>query len=320
MKKFFLFIFLISIFLHPVYGQQLSLSIDPPIIQTIIKPGKSIMVAYNVKNYGDPTYLQAKVVSFEPKDNLGNIRLKKEIEGPIRFSLDNSQINLERPFFLKNGEKQQILLRIKVPENTHEGDYYYTLLIETIAQGFLNNISSTQSKMTIGSNILLTVTNSGITDIKPKIVFFDVLTKIKIFGKKTNLFDSFDKVPVVLILENKGKNFITPEGEITVKNNFGQKYTYQIIPKNILSESQRLIETYQSSKENQEKNPISSFILSGFLFGKYTISAKIYFGENSSQIFGKTTFFAFPFKLSLAIITIILIISGFLHFKNKENN
>lgn len=324
MKKIFItfiIIIIIIIFISPLYAQQLSLSISPPLLQTTIKPGKSIMIAYNIKNYGDPTYLQAKVISFEPKDNLGNIRLKNELEGPIRFSLDNANLQLERPFFLKNGETQQLLLRIKVPENIEEGDYYYTLTAETIPQSFLNGTSSAQSKMIIGSNILVTVTNSGVIEIKPKIVIFDVLSKIKIFGKKINIFDSFDKVPVVLILENKGKNLITPEGEIILKNNFGHTFKYQIIPKNILSQSQRLVEVSSSANiENKKNFPLSSFVFSGFLFGKYNISAQIAFGENSPQIFGKTTFYAFPFKLIFIIIIFVFIAIYLFKYRQKQNN
>ncbi|MCX7956127.1 MAG: hypothetical protein N2593_03455 [Patescibacteria group bacterium] len=312
MKKIIIIIiFTIAIFFITIFvkAQQVSLSISPPLLETIIKPGKSIMIAYNLKNFGDPVYLLVKVVSFEPKDNLGNIRLKKEFEGPIKFSLDNANIQLENPFFLKTGDDQQILLRIRVPENTPQGDYYYTLIVETIPSGNLNNNSASYAKISIGSNILITVTDSGIVDIKPKVVIFDVLSKIKIFNQKINIFDSFDKIPVVLILENRGKNFIKPEGEIILKNIFGHKEKYKIIPKNILSQSQRLIEASSSSKISEKiefKN--SSFILSGFFIGKNNLSAEIFFGENSPKIFAKASFFAFPFKL-ISIITIFLLIS-----------
>lgn len=321
MKKIITIIIFITtiIFISPLYAQQVSLSISPPLLQTTIKPGKSIMIAYSLKNYGDPTYLQIKVVSFEPRDNLGNIRLKNEIEGPIKFNLDNADLQIERPFFLKNGETQQILLRIRIPENVSEGDYYYTLLAETIPQNNLSGISSAQTKMTIGSNILITVTNSGIIDIKPKIVIFDVLSKIKIFGKKINIFDSFDKIPVILILENKGKNLITPEGDIILKNNFGHQYKYQIIPKNILSESQRLIEATPSSDLNTSYQLPATLILSGFFLGKYNLSTQISFGENSPQIFGKTSFFAFPFKISFLIIIFVFILIYIVDKTKKEN-
>ncbi|MCS6956299.1 MAG: hypothetical protein NZM02_00425 [Patescibacteria group bacterium] len=322
MKKIITIIIFITviIFITPfVKAQQVSLSISPPLLETIIKPGKSIMVAYDLKNFGDPVYLLVKVVSFEPKDNLGNVRLKNELEGPIKFSLDNANVQFERPFFLKTEEKQQILLRIKVPENISQGDYYYTLIAETIPSGNLNNNSISYAKASIGSNILITVTDSGIIDIKPKIVIFDVLSKVKIFNQKINIFDSFDKIPVILILENKGKNFIKPEGEIVLKNIFGHQLKYKIIPKNILSQSQRLIEASSSASINEsDKFKNSSFVLSGFFIGKNNLSAEIFFGENSPKVFAKASFFAFPFKL-ISILIILLIVASEIIKKIKKN-
>src|SRR3989339_854222 len=119
-KNIFAFLFVILIFnfcfLHYSYAQQFSLSISPPLLELFIKPGKSIMVAYNLKNYGDPTFINLKILPFEAKDSLGNIRIKKEFEGPVRFDLDNSELKLDQPFFLKTNDTQQILLRIRIPE------------------------------------------------------------------------------------------------------------------------------------------------------------------------------------------------------------
>ncbi|GAB4219263.1 MAG: hypothetical protein Fur009_4550 [Candidatus Microgenomates bacterium] len=311
MKKILKITTLIILFLFytsSIFAQQISLSLTPPLIETTIKPGKSIMIAYTIKNYGDPTYLKTKVISFEPKDNLGNIRLKNNLEGPVRFDLDNADLQLERPFFLKTGESQQILLRIRIPDGAPEGDYYYTLLAETIPQEGING-STSIAKVSIGANILVTITNTGIINIKPKIVIFDVLTNLKIFGKKINIFDSFDKIPIVLILENKGKNLIKPQGEINIKDFFAHNFKYQIIPKNILAESQRLLEATPSvTIENNYNLKNTSLILSGFFIGPYKLSTQINFGENSPEVFAKTQFFAFPFKLSAISLFLIVII------------
>lgn len=273
------------------------------------------MIAYEIKNFGDPTYLVAKVTSFEPKDNLGNLRLKNELEGPIRFSLDNADVALNQPFFLKSGASQQLLLKIRVPEKIEEGDYYYTLIAETIPPSNLTGSTASIARVTLGSNILISVTETGVIEIKPRIVLFEVISKMRLFGQKINLFDSFEKVPIVLIVENRGRNLIKPEGEIILKNFFGE-LRYQIIPKNILSQSQRIVEASSSSSlpgQKQTNNKqATSLILSDFLFGKVNLSAEISFGENSPKLFANTSFFAFPFRLTLlilagAIVTAVII-------------
>src|SRR3990167_6911968 len=135
MKKLILIITivltLLSVIPISINAQQVSLSISPPLLELFIKPGKSIMVAYKLDNLGDPAFINLKVLPFEAKDNLGNIRIKPEFEGPVRFGLDNSDLQLERSFFLKAGGSQQILLRIRIPEKITDGDFYYSLLAET---------------------------------------------------------------------------------------------------------------------------------------------------------------------------------------------
>ena len=100
-----------------------------------------------------------------------------------------------------------------------------------------------------------------------------------------------------------------------MKGNFGETVKYEIIPKNILSQSERLVEATPSASIDCDDNRTdaacrvsTSLILSGFFIGKYNLSAQINFGENSPNIFGSTIFFAFPFKIMIGTILAIMII------------
>ncbi len=321
----YLFIFLSSIYglltfnLKFVNAQQVSLSLSPPLIELIIKPGKSVIIAYQIENLGDPVYLSTNVVSFEVKDNLGNVKLKEKAEGPFRFSLDNSQLALNQPFFLKTRQKEQLLLRIRAIEGAPEGDYYYTLIVSTQPRMVTEGESISSTKATIGANIITTVTESGKINIKGKVALFDVLPRFRLpFGKKyLNFFDSNDKIPIVLILENQGKNFIKPEGQIILKGNFGETAHYQLLPQNILAESQRLIEATPSA-EIEIKKPVS-LILSGFFLGRYRLSTNINFGQGTPNIFASTSFIALPFKFILGLLgALIIIIVIFRKFTNER--
>ena len=299
-KLFVVVLFLFGMTVPTVFAQQVSLSITPPIIEAVMKPGKSIMIAYTLRNNGDPVFLNSKVVNFEPLDNLGNIKLKAEATGPVRFSLDNAALQLGQPFFIETGKSQQLLLRIRIPDGAPNGDYYYSLLAQTERAETLEGVTSSGARATIASNILITVTDSGVIDIQPKIGRFDVSTKTKIF-------DSFDKIPVVLYVENKGSNMIKPEGNIALRGIFGATAEYDIIPKNILSQSERLVEATPSADLASKAKDLepTSLVINGFFVGKYNLTATIGFGENSPTIFGSTTFFAFPFKIAIGLIITI---------------
>lgn len=302
-----LLVTLILLFPAWTFAQQISLGISPPLLKLVAKPGKSVMIAYRVENTGDPTIISANVLPFEPLDNSGNIRIKEEFEGPIRFSLDNADIALEQPFFLKTRDSQQLLLRIRIPDGAPEGDYYYTLLAESQPPPTLEGSSSTGAKATIGSNILITVTDSGAVEVLGKVALFDVLPrwKMTIGNWKLNIFDSNDTIPVALIVENKGKNLFTPEGDIVLKGGFGESARYDIIPKNVLAGSSRLMIASNSSQIDFSKP--ATLLISGFFVGTYKLSTTINFGENSPNIFGATSFIAIPFKLCIGFVIALII-------------
>ncbi|MEK7523209.1 MAG: hypothetical protein AAB569_06495, partial [Patescibacteria group bacterium] len=90
---------------------------------------------------------------------------------------------------------------------------------------------------------------------------------------------------------------------------------YDIISKNILAESERMIEATPSASFTTS----TSLILSGFFIGRYSLSTQIKFGENSPTIFGSTTFYAFPFKI-LGGVLLSLIIVLFILKRRKDND
>jgi hypothetical protein len=301
-------------YLPEVNAQQLSLSITPPLVEMVIKPGKSLLIAYTLTNYGDPLIMKSYVLPFEARDELGNIRLKNRFEGPIRFNLDNSEISLNQSYVLKSGGSQQLLLFIRVPEGAPEGDYYYTFLSESQPPPTIEGVALSRSKASIGANLLITVTNSGHTDYKAAVTGFDVLPryKLSLFNKTLNLIDSSDIVPIKLIVTNYGKNVVKPQGSIELNSTFGEKSSYEILPQNILSNGQRLLSATPSASIDCETNTKQkacsqpfTLILKSFFIGRYSLNAIINFGEDTPTIYGSATFLALPLKFILACVIVL---------------
>ncbi|MDO8498023.1 MAG: hypothetical protein Q7S61_05785 [bacterium] len=304
-------------FIPSSFAQLADLSISPPLIEMAIKPGKVVLIAYTLHNFGDPTVITTKVLPFEPKDSNGNIKIKEEFEGPIRFSLDNNDIQLDKPFFLRTKTSQQLLLRMRVPEGAPAGDYYYTFISETQAPPSLDGNTSPRSKVAIGSNILITVTSDGNIEVKGRISKFNVIphfTLPKIFNNLT-IFDVGDKIPIILTLENTGNNLIKPYGNIIMKGSFGEIATYDLIPQNILAHSQRTILATPSAMIDcqDDKNmrlckASNTLTLAGFFLGNYKLSTTINFGENTGILNASTSFLVFPVKLTIGLAIMFLIL------------
>lgn len=291
------------------HAQQLSLSISPPLLEVVIKPGKSILVAYTIYNLADPSVLRATVSTFEPSDTVGNIRIKEALDGPVRFSLDNAEFQMGEPFFVKTKDKKQLLLRIRVPEGAPEGDYYYTLLASSQPSPGGEGFSSSQASGRIGSNILVTVTNSGRVDLKGKISTFETYTGFlfNFFGRQIRIFDSADTIPVKLVVENQGKNLIKPNGDVTLTGNFGEKAVYDILQQNILAQSKRLLIATPSAQLTRPLPEPATLVLSGFFLGRYKLSTQMNFGEGAPNIYGQTTFFAFPIKFFIGFLVVVAV-------------
>jgi len=305
-------------------AQQITLSFSPPLIETVIKPGKTILIAYTLKNIGDPVIVNTKVLPFSAQDTFGNIKIDPEFSGPVRFFLDNSDIELGDPFALNSKQSRQLLLRIRIPEGAPNGDYYYTFLAETQPAPHLESSSASTSKATVGANILVTVTDSGNIETKAKISLLDVFSRFKLnlLGKTLRIFDSNDQIPVSLVVANLGSNLIKPQGTISLRGNFGEKAKYEIIPQNVLSQSQRLMIATPSAEirtlRPKSQQPFS-LIISGFFIGRYLITADVNFGEGTTSLGATVSFIAFPFKISLVLLACIFIVRLIVIKQKKDN-
>jgi len=300
MKKIITIITIITVILlsaKSAHAQQISLSLYPPIIETIIKPGKNILVAYTVTNNGDPATLRFNMRTFSPQGVTGAMNISDDLEGPVRFSLDNNDLQLGQPFLLRTGSYRQAIVRMRIPEGTPDGDYYYVLLAETESTPGINGSSGSISRASVGSPLLVTVTQSGKVQIKGSIesMYVSPRYKITLFDTTYNIFDSSDPVLVHLTLKNEGNNLFKPEGTISLSGGLGETMSRAIIPQNILSDSSRAINC----------SPHCSF--SGFFIGTYDINASVRLNEKQSPLRISTRFIAIPFKFILGLFVVIII-------------
>lgn len=278
-----------------VFAQKVTLSLSPSISEIVIKPGESVDIPYKVSNLDDPVSVSADVRPFVPRGTEGDISIESEFSGPIRFSLENADIDLGNAFSLQTQKGQELRLQIRVPDGTPEGDYYYTFFVQTLPGKLTEGTTSSRAISRIGSNILVTVSSSGQLETKGTIGRLDVIPsrKITILGKTIFFFESTDPIPVILTINNTGNNRIKPQGTIELDQNRGGRMKIEILPQNILAQSSRRLTVVP---------------FKGFFVGRRTLRTSITFGAGEIPHTASATFLAIPFKL----ITASLIVLGIL--------
>lgn len=271
-------------------AQTFSLSIHPPILEAMLQPGKKIIYTFDLENHSSSSLsLTPRIVPFEAQGDQGHIRFTNE-ETPSFFSLLNSHIAFDQPFSLEAGQKIQLVVRIAVPQNQPEGDYYQTLLVEqSSSQEQVGNIS--QSLGVVGTNILLTVSQSGQPQRSLEIDSFTIP------GAYFNQFvDSFDLVNFDLILKNTGQAFIKPEGRIFVSSQNKEEdfQEIKIRPDNILPGTNRQMQCLEKP----------CFFKPPQLIGSYR--ARFEFVLDGKKYQSAISFWVFPIKITLTLAAILL--------------
>lgn len=292
----------------PSCAQQVTLSMSPPIVQAKIKPGKSIIIGYTVENTGDPINLQFLIRPFIPVGELGSLAAAEKLEGPVQFNLENADLTLEKPFFFPSREKKQAVVRIAVPMGVPDGDYYYLVMAQTVPAFSVAGLSTGIASASIGSPLLISITDSGITEVKATIAEFSFKPDyIFTIGNNTvRIVDNAKELPVTCSIRNMGKNLIQPLGTIT--DQAGQsKNKYDIVPQNILSNSQRVIKTFSDVAIDK---PDSSLILPHLSVGNHRVTAEISFGEGTSIQYKTLEFLALPLRLFYIFFFSLIVVLG----------
>jgi len=275
----------------PVFSQSFSLSLSPPVVEVMMQPGKKATYAFQLKNNSSsPITLIPKVIPFQASDEQGQVKYPQEKTpwlGQDYFSFLNAGFEINQPFLLPGEEEIQLVLKISLPQNAPEGDYYQSLILEQVSVNTTNQ-TQTQALGQIGSHILLTVSSSGKPKKEAQIVEFS--SPSLLFGK---ILDSFDTLKLKLRVRNSGQAFFKPFGEMIIFDNNGEKITsLSLRPDNILKSITREIYCQEGPCHITNVN----------FLGRY--QAQVQFGadENGPITKQSFTFWVLPIKLTLGLV------------------
>ena len=289
-------------------AEEMALGLYPSLLEVTIKPDRSITQVYQLSNQGESDlFLTSQLVPFVPTDEKGGVLLKEEETSPAQawISFQNADLELGQSFVLKAKEEQQLVLKIKVPEQAPEDDYYLTLLLTSQSQSDFSQ-NSVQPQIKIGSHLLLTVSQTGEPPRKAEITELKLSNAWLKIGH-WQIIDSFVNPLFLLKVTNTGRSLFKPMGSLNITGMTGQTYRLDLLPENVLVKSSRQIQCF-SPDQNQ---PIPCHLKTGwrtkFLLGSY--QAKVSFGlDKISDDYTKTiSFLAFPFYLIGGVLFLIFL-------------
>lgn len=282
--------FLLSLIFTPpkICAQELSLSLTPPLLEVMIKPGKSLTQAYTISNHGAPLIVEAKIAEFTDED----IRWEKDFTPEKWISTINTNLSFDRPFLLRENEERQLIVKIAPPKETEEKDYYRAIIFTTHPL-MVQDTSSSAVSQTLVSPLLITVTSTGLLPKSAQIVNFAI----------PFIHDSFTPLNITLDVKNTGKTYFRPVGTIELKNFLG-KISYNLVPRLILSGQTKRLTTEIFSAENM--NSQTTLFLPGLFIGKYQLTADFTLDQGKFKITQTKYFYAFPWKIILVLIIFFL--------------
>lgn len=280
-----------------VNAQSVDLSVNPPHIEALMKPDVSLISAITIENFGDPVVLTARVVSFEPAGDQGDRVFKDKAEGPLRFSLENADLALGEPFFLPQKKHRQLLLKIRTIENATNGDYYYTLFFKT--EPPVSDVSAGRGSAEIGANILISISDTGFLTTEGKIAQFQIVPRYKFnfFGKRFEIVEPGDEVPVILKIANVGHYLVVPDATVSLQGPYGIHMKQKMVGVNVLKQSERLLTQEEQPDCKRCTIPVST-VFHGFFLGKYALNADISYQNAQQKVFASTEFWALPISLT----------------------
>lgn len=288
-----------------------SLGIYPPIIQIQATVPVGIKKDFTVVNAGEtPRDVSVVLRQFTTSPyNAGQVSYLPDytVPHPDKDIFQKIQIvDGEEPvdtLILAPKQKKTLTLRIGLPKNEPAGDYYFSILFLST-----DGANTTHNGSTINAGIATNV----LLSIGPK-------------DQTTGFLDEFSSpwflqtgpVPFTVSVANTSNHFITPNGQILIRNMFGQLVgKVDLLPVNILEQTSRFI----PSKDQIGKSTISNQSLGSpqnkpvglwgekVLFGPYSAHIIISLSDQGPLFTRTIYFFAMPWEYLVGAAVAVLLI------------
>lgn len=250
------------------HAQSLSLAISPPIVEVLIKPGKTVVQTFTLNNRGETTTVFANFYEYGAQGFMITTP-----PAPVSWITFLDDIATQRPFVLKKGQVREIKVRISPPKDLPDQELYRVLLFTTAVQPAAE-VSQSQLSQSIGTIFLVSVTESGLLQKAAEIVRFDVVA----------LHDSFTPLQANIWVKNTGTTYFRPNGTITLEGLSG-RLEFPLESAVVLAQATKRITVKDNTSDD------STLSLAGFFIGRYRIGTTFTLDEGSISVSSHTKHF-----------------------------
>lgn len=288
------------LFSGTVYADELDLRISPRSLGVIAKPGSSIRIPLSIVNTGDSQYIRPMMVRSLSNEEHATIEYRTIESLPLRVSFFEGEDRVDGSVLINKKRSKNIVAQLEVGETIPVGDYTLAVGVETQPE-YASSPYDMRVKLRLLSPILLTISRNGLVDVQGTIKSF-AITGHRYF------FDSFESVPLDLVIANTGKNATRVGGKVVVRNMFGQHAEYDLVEQLVPTKSQRSMRL--------AADPMNIPSLKGFFVGTYNVSAQITLSDGVVQLTQSTKFYSFPY--GIVTVGMLVTIGGLILLRKRR--
>jgi len=280
---YFSFLILIAVFTVITPTSVLAVTVGPAKIEYHTNPGTLINDTLVLINEGE-----TKQTFWPAFEKFAEINGEKKFFPGEPAELDN-WIKLPKNITLEPKEQKNIPFSIEIPQNAPPGGHFAVIWWGTAPEG------EKQMSIITRAGILVYLQVSGDVNESAQLLKFAPEGGKFLWGKMPENF--------VVLFKNSGNTYLKPQGEINVKNIFGNKLINLAVNKvNII-----LLPDGEKNLQTTKK-----FDKSSFAFGLYKAELNLHWGEKPELIQKNAWFFVLSWKQALSgIIILILLLLGF---------
>ena len=260
--------------------------ISPTKVELNLDPGQSATRDITLSNRTS----SVKNVQFSVEDLEGSQDPSQDIiflgdkDGP--FSARHWMEPEVNSITLQPGESIDFNVKINVPRDAEPGGHYAALFASAKNDASPDQGGTVNLIERVGTLFLISVAGN-------------VNEQGTLNAPEVPSFSEYGPINIGLVFNNQGNIHVKPHGKIYISNLLGQTVAELDVPPAQIAEW-----TVLPASSRRITIPWNS----GFLFGRYTVRAEIEYGADNTKLVMTSTFWAFPWKIILIIVSALIII------------